>query len=57
MKEVALQLALNAGSIACIVVAAYLAVIGVDGWGWFLFCGLLLAARLSLKDDPPEATP
>lgn len=27
---------------ACFAVAGYLAIKGLDGWGWFLFVGVLL---------------
>lgn len=27
---------------ACVILAGYLCAHGVDGWGWFLFIGLLL---------------
>lgn len=27
--------------VVCILVAAYLASIGADGWGWFLFIALI----------------
>lgn len=26
----------------CVAAAAYLAVLGTDGWGWFLFVGVIL---------------
>jgi hypothetical protein len=32
---------LNLGAVVCFGAAGYLAVKGVDGWGWFLFVGLL----------------
>lgn len=38
------MLFMNAPSIIMLSVAAYLAVKGIDGWGWFLFCGILVAA-------------
>lgn len=28
-------------AVVCFVAAAVLAVLGMDGWGWFLFIGLL----------------
>ncbi|WP_255471164.1 hypothetical protein [Gilliamella sp. Pas-s27] len=30
-------------SIVCFVIAAIMAINGVDGWGWFLFVSLLLS--------------
>lgn len=36
----------------CFSTAAYLAVHGVEGWGWFLFAGLLVsAARVKTTGD------
>jgi hypothetical protein len=33
----------NLVSIICIIAAAYIASLGVDGWGWFLFVGAICA--------------
>jgi hypothetical protein len=38
-------------SIGC---AAYMAIKGIDGWGWFLVVGVLLAAGLSYSDNDKE---
>lgn len=32
----------NIATIICVSFACYLAVKGIDGWGWFLFVGVLL---------------
>lgn len=37
------MLFMNVPSIIMCSFAAYLAVKGIDGWGWFLFCGILIA--------------
>ncbi len=42
-------LAFNAGSLVCLGSSVYLASIGRDGWGWFLFIALLLAVAPSGK--------
>jgi hypothetical protein len=31
----------NVGAVICFAVGGYLAAKGIDGWGWFLFVGLL----------------
>jgi len=41
MMAFAFALCLIPSSI-CIAAAGYMAVHGIDGWGWFLFVGLLL---------------
>ncbi len=33
----------NIVALVCVGFAGYLAIRGSDGWGWFLFCGLLCA--------------
>lgn len=43
MKMVAIWLIAEAGSIICATGAVWLAVIGRDGWGWFLFVAVCLA--------------
>ena len=39
-----LLLLINLPSIACVICALILALKNKDGWGWFLFVALLLAA-------------
>lgn len=31
---------------ACVGAAVYMAIHGIEGWGWFLFVGLLIAGAL-----------
>jgi hypothetical protein len=49
VRTVFLAVALNALSIVLGVAAFYLASIGRDGWGWFLFVALLCAVAPSGK--------
>lgn len=43
MKTVAIWLIAEAASIICATGAVWLAVIGRDGWGWFLVAAIMLA--------------
>lgn len=47
MNRVTLLLLALIPSTACLVVSGYLAVHGMEGWGWFLFVGLLLGQTLA----------
>lgn len=38
-------------TVACIAVAGALALNGKDGWGWFLFIGMILAPSMSGEDE------
>lgn len=49
MKCFLVNLGINLVSLACIGIAGYMAVLGRDGWGWFLFVGLLCAASMTFK--------
>lgn len=44
----------NLVAIACIGVAGYLALQSKEGWGWFLFVGLLCAGSVSSKSSKDE---
>lgn len=37
-------------AIICSCASVYLAVLGVDGWGWFLFVAVLMSSSLSVKE-------
>ena len=43
------MLFMNVPSMIMCYVAAYLAVKGIDGWGWFLFFGILIATVQKLS--------
>jgi hypothetical protein len=45
-----IALVFNLASIAAVLAAAYLAALGIPGWGWFLLVGVLLAG--SIPDKP-----
>ena len=47
MKYLLVNLSANLVSLCCIGAAGYLAANSKTGWGWFLFVGLLSAARVS----------
>lgn len=49
MKEALIIIAYNAASISCFVGDAICAVKGIEGWGWFLFVGILVSAVPSSK--------
>ena len=37
----------NLSALACVIAAAALAVNQIEGWGWFLFVGLLMTSYLT----------
>jgi len=41
MKDVVMQFVVNLPSMICIGISGYLLYNGIEGWGWFLFVGLL----------------
>ena len=51
MKYMLANLGVNLVALACVGAGAYLAVNGKDGWGWFLFVGLLCAGSVTFKND------
>lgn len=51
MKDVALLVIANSASLASIVAAGYLAAHGKDGWGWFLFVGVICTATLKYTKE------
>jgi len=44
-----LFLTANLASFASVIGAIILAREGVEGWGWFLFCGVILASDVNSK--------
>jgi hypothetical protein len=50
MRMFGIALVFNLASIAAVLAAAYLAALGIPGWGWFLLVGVLLAG--SIPDKP-----
>ena len=51
MQSMLASLGVNLVALGCIGVAGYLAVQSKEGWGWFLFVGLLCAGSVSFKSD------
>lgn len=51
MKYIFFKFISNLPSLACILLAGYLAINGVEGWGWFLFLAFLLFTTINIKDD------
>lgn len=47
MKQSLLLVASNLVSLACVATAAFLAIHGMRGWGWFLFASLLCMHGIS----------
>lgn len=47
MKHLMANLGVNLVALACVGAAAYLAINGKDGWGWFLFVGLVCAGSVT----------
>lgn len=50
MKWASIWLIASAGCLLCLGVAGWLAIDGKDGWGWFLFVGLLLTPSIERKE-------
>lgn len=48
MKYFLANLGVNLVALGCLGTAAYLAIHSKEGWGWFLFVGLLCAGSVSL---------
>lgn len=44
MKYILANLGVNLVALACVGFAGYLAINNKEGWGWFLFVGILTAA-------------
>jgi hypothetical protein len=51
MRTILLLFVLNIPAIVCFAASAYMAINGKDGWGWFLFVGILLAQVFRNKSD------
>lgn len=47
MNKAFMILFANLASVACVVGAIYLASLGISGWGWFLFVGLMCTQYFS----------
>lgn len=52
MKYLLSILGVNIVAITCIGFAGYLAANDKNGWGWFLFAGLLCVGSASFKEPP-----
>jgi hypothetical protein len=52
MNKVALVLAINLGSLACVVGAILLALNDKGGWGWFLIAGVVMGGSNAFMHDP-----
>lgn len=48
MKYLLANLSVNIVALGCIGVAAYLVSNSKDGWGWFLFVGLMCAGSVTM---------
>jgi uncharacterized membrane protein HdeD (DUF308 family) len=44
------NLAVNLMSLSCVLIAGWLAAHHEDGWGWFLFAGLINAGTATIKE-------
>jgi uncharacterized membrane protein HdeD (DUF308 family) len=52
MKHLFANLGVNLVALGCVSAAAYLAINSKEGWGWFLFVGLLCAGSVTFgKSD------
>lgn len=51
MKDVALIIGIVTMYIAVFGMAAWLIYEGVNGWGWFLFCAVLILGNMHWKID------
>lgn len=38
-------------SLTCVLIAGYLAINGLSGWGWFIFGAVLLMGRVTVSED------
>ena len=54
MKTILVLFVANLIPITCVLIAGYLAIICVGGWGWFLLIALLTANTLKNKPCKPE---
>lgn len=49
MKHLLVAIVATLPALVCFGVSAYLAVKGKEGWGWFLFVGLLCAGSITVN--------
>lgn len=54
MRHVLMNLSANLVSLTCIAAAAYLLINDKNGWGWFLFVGMVCAGVMTSKSDNNE---
>lgn len=54
MKYLLANLGVNLAALVCIGGGIYLAANGKDGWGWFLFVGMLCSASVTFKSSKNE---
>lgn len=54
MKTALVVSAINLFSITCALIAGYMAVHSITGWGWFLFSGCLSYSSISKVNDNKE---
>ena len=50
MKNLFANIGINVVAIGCIAIAGYLVIHGKEGWGWFLFGGIICAGRVIVDD-------
>lgn len=51
MKYSYIVIAANVFSIICAIVAAYMALNKIEGWGWFLFVAVICFTSISSKKE------
>jgi hypothetical protein len=51
IKYILANLGINIVAIICIMIAGWLAFESKDGWGWFLFVGLLCSGWIKIQND------
>jgi uncharacterized membrane protein HdeD (DUF308 family) len=54
MKYAVAVIASNLVSLACVGIAGYLVAHSKDGWGWFLFIGVICVATVKFKGKDIE---
>lgn len=50
MKYFFYNLSANLVALSCVSIAGYLVINGKEGWGWFLFIGLLCAGTVTFRN-------
>lgn len=50
MKYFLANIGVNLVALACVSIAGYMAIKGINGWGWFLGIGICAAGTVTFKE-------